>query len=186
MLENTRVDASDPDVIAWRVFARYDFDRFDGVSVSAAATSSAEHDPLSAEKWAVFTARALQSAATPETTPCRASEAGFRFVLHLSALASEQRRSGKLDLARRWTDRIHTLGGLLVARYLDQAFAHLALGEAFSQYHKNAWQTHDRAAIERYLKLALDESLRAVALDPRNEIARFHVEAVSAGGSKTS
>jgi tetratricopeptide (TPR) repeat protein len=190
MLESTTIDASDPDILAWRVFARYDFGQLSaGLSLPPAALSPdgalgglpgipfSEHDHLPAEKWAELAAGALRSAAPPGATPSQTSDAGFRFVLHLSTLASVQRRSGKLDLARDMTDRIHALGKLLVARYPDESFAHLALGEAFFQRQKNAWQIHDRPVIELNLKLALDASLRSVALDPRNEIARFQVEA---------
>ena len=190
MLEESKVDASDPDVMAWRVFARYDFGQSsadlslapagrssDDASVGLPGIASSGHDHLSAENWAELAAGALRVAAPAETTPSQESNAGFRFALHLSTVASAARRLGKLDLARDTTDRIHALGTLLVARYPGEAFAHLALSEAFFQRQKNAWQTQDRAAVEQNLKLALDASLRSVALDPRNEIARFHVEA---------
>ena len=190
MLEDDMIDVGNPDVIAWRTFARYDFGRSsagsslassaaasDGASGRPVEIASSEDEHLTAERWAERAAGALHSAAAFDTTPARASDAGFRFVLHMGALASEQRRSGKLDLARRTTDRIHALGKLLIVRYPDQAFGHLAASEAFLQYHKNAWQTDDRAGIEQNLKLALQESLLALTLDPKNEIARFHVEA---------
>ena len=51
----------------------------------------------------------------------------------------------------------------------------MALSHAYIQIHKNAWQTGDRAAVERYLKLAVDAARHALRLDPDNEIIRRHL-----------
>ena len=62
-------------------------------------------------------------------------------------------------------------------RYPNQAAAHWAVSQAYIQIYKNAWQTDDRAAVERYLKLAVEAARHAVVLDPDNAIARRHLGA---------
>ena len=129
-----------------------------------------EIDHLTAEDWADRVARFLSSIFTTDSMrPLKESEAGYWFIFQsLDARAAAERRTGKLDDARRTVDRIHALAKLLVVRYPDQAAAHLSLTEEFSQRAKNAWQSGDRVAIERNLRQALDESRHALRLDPQN------------------
>jgi hypothetical protein len=51
----------------------------------------------------------------------------------------------------------------------------MALCVAFQQRTKNAWRIHDRAAIERNWRLALDAARHALILDPHNDQARYQV-----------
>ena len=46
------------------------------------------------------------------------------------------------------------------------------MGQAYAQFGKNAWQVDDRAAVERNLRLSVDATQRALALDPDNDVAR--------------
>jgi tetratricopeptide (TPR) repeat protein len=187
MLEEVTVDSGHPEVMAWRIFARCDCDRSSVESSHASASevggsgplsglASSESDRLPADRWAELIADDLRSAATSDMAPPQTCSAGFNFVLHLGAIASGYRRSGNVEEARRTVDRIHAFARMLVARYPDQSFAHLTVGEAYSQLHKNAWQTDDRVALERNLKLALDATLQSLVLDPKSEIARFLVD----------
>ncbi len=128
---------------------------------------------LSHEAWSRATADFLSSTwiATPSDA-IRDSEAGYRVAVLLSNQGSLQRRLGKLGDAQGTADRLLAFGRLLVTRYPDQSSAHLALAEAYAQFYKNAWQSDDRVAVERNLRLSLDTTRRALALDPKNEIAR--------------
>jgi eukaryotic-like serine/threonine-protein kinase len=199
MLAEVTVDAGDPKLVAWRVFAVFDdFELTSADSPLAVAKASgpaeAERSPaigsgqlpvvdfreaerLPTERWAELAASVLHSAAAADATPARRAEAGMYFVGHLSHVAASRRHSGWKDLASRTAERMHALAKLLVTQYPGQASAHIAVGEAFSQLHKNAWQTDDRVAVERTLKLALDAALQALALDPQNAMAFAHVEA---------
>jgi serine/threonine protein kinase/tetratricopeptide (TPR) repeat protein len=91
--------------------------------------------------------------------------------------AASQRRGGRLGLeeAKLTSAFLMELARRLVARYPNQAAAHWVLGHAYNQMHKNAWKTDDRAAVERYLKLAVDAAHRAAVLDPDNAVVRYHL-----------
>jgi tetratricopeptide (TPR) repeat protein len=186
MLLESTVESENPDVMAWRVFLIDGFDRVTSVSSPAstgiapvdgrgslASPGALELDRLSAERWAETVSEHLHSAARAGSPPSLLADAGFRLTSHFCAIAAEQRHAQKLDGARRTTERIVAFANGLVGRYPDQAFAHLALGEAFAQLQKNASQIGDRPVVERNLKLALDAALDALALDPKNEMARF-------------
>ncbi len=51
----------------------------------------------------------------------------------------------------------------------------LFLSWAYFEIHKNAWQTDDRAAVERYLRLDVDAARHALVLDPDNAEVRRHL-----------
>jgi eukaryotic-like serine/threonine-protein kinase len=128
-----------------------------------------EFEGLAAEDWARKVAAVLSSTrSTVSTDPTLESESGSRFIQSLSERAGSERRTSKLDDARRTADRIHALAKLMVARYPDQPAAHLSLAAAFQQRAKNAWRFDDRGAVKRYLELALDEARQALVLDPQN------------------
>jgi hypothetical protein len=97
------------------------------------------------------------------------------FVLRSAVRAAARRHAGRLDQARRVADRLHAVARRLVTRYPDQAVAFWALSQAYIQIQKNAWQTKDRAAIERYLKLAVNAATHALVLDPDNAVVRRHL-----------
>ena len=175
MLADVTVDTGDPAIIAWRVFTQFvDMEWASPRSpVAAPAGDSAvaapevgssrslvfdvhDHGQLPADRWAELAGSVLDSATAANASPARRAEAGFWFVDRLVAVAAKQRRSEQLDLARRTAERIRAFAGRLVARYPGEPFAHLAVGDAFVQLHKNAWRIGDRPTIERTLKLALD------------------------------
>jgi serine/threonine protein kinase len=128
------------------------------------------HDHLTAEDWADRVASFLSPISTTDSMRhLKESEVGYLLIFEsLDPKAAAERHAAKLDDARRTVDRIYALAKLLVARYPDQAAAHLCLSEALSQRAKNAWRTDDRVAIERNLIQALDESRQALRLDPQN------------------
>jgi hypothetical protein len=138
------------------------------------AVSGAERLP--AGDWAERTSRILRAAAPTGLSPAQESQAGYRLVDLMWTTAAAQRHGSRLDAARRTADRMLALARLLVGRHTDQPAAHLALSEAYTQHYKNAWQTDDRPAIERNMRLALDAATRARALDPSNEFARIKVD----------
>jgi hypothetical protein len=176
LLEKVTVDAVDPEIMAWRVFARYGVDCLGAGAGQVRGTGRSDADRKSTETWAERAADGLHLACTPKTTCLQESAAGFEFVLEMAEIASRQRQSGRLDDARHTADRIHAFANQLRNRYPDQSYAHLALGEAFSQLQKNAWKMEDRASVESNLKLALEAAERALALDPKNEKARIEAE----------
>lgn len=100
------------------------------------------------------------------------AEAAYGWVRGAEATAAYQRRTKRLEQARQTADRIYVFAARLVERFPGQAFAHMALGEAYSQFTKNAWKPLDRTAIVRNLRLSVDEVRRALALEPENEFAR--------------
>ncbi len=102
-------------------------------------------------------------------------EEAYRFQLSLTSTASFERRTDKLEKARRTADRMHAFGRLLVSEHPDLPVAHLALSLAFVQFDKNAWPINDRAAIERNLRLAIEEARQALHLDPQDARARDEV-----------
>ena len=188
MLADEMADAGDPKVVAWRVFAAFDdFERTLADSPLAVAYASG---PLNAERspdigsgrlpvvdfreaerpdgtLVRVAASTLHFAAAADATPARRAEAGYCFVGHLSQVAALQRHSGRQDLAGRTAERMHAFAKSLVAQYPDQAFAHIAVGEAFSQMRKNAWQIDDRVAVEQTLKVALDAALSVLLAIPK-------------------
>jgi hypothetical protein len=101
----------------------------------------------------------------------------FVLVCSLSEVAASQRHAGKLDEARRTADRMLALGRTLITRQADQSGGHIALGQAYLQLSKNAWQIKDRSAIEQNLRLCVESMLRALSLDPGNADLRVFTEA---------
>jgi tetratricopeptide (TPR) repeat protein len=192
MLENVPFDAESPEVAAFRVFVRLDFARFrtrSAPTLTAASQDdgSGQTDPLTrlassgadrlpARDWAELAAQALRSAAHADITPAQESQAGYGLIVPLGVMAAEQRHCGQLGEARRTADRMLALGRLLVARHGNHPTAYLALSEAYTQLSKNAWQTDDRAAVERNLRSALDAAVQAQVLDPNSELARFKAD----------
>ncbi len=134
-------------------------------------------EPLSEKEWSREFALFLESTIhASASNPCQEAEAGYMWVETGTATAAYQRRTGKLDDARRVAVGMYSFSLSLVERHPDQPAAHLALGEAYSQLCKNAWQVHDRVTIERNLRLAVDATQRALVLDPNNEIARHAMD----------
>jgi tetratricopeptide (TPR) repeat protein len=192
VFEHVPVEAETAEVVAYRVFAQLDFDRFrtgSAATVTPASwdggsghpdplrkLASPDADRLPAQDWAELALQALRSAARPNLGPAHEPWPGHTLVIRLGNMAAEQRHCGRLDEARRTADRMLALGRLLVARHPGQPFAHLALSEAHIQLYKNAWQTDDLAAVERDMRLALDAALRAQLLDPNSELARLKVD----------
>jgi hypothetical protein len=78
------------------------------------------------------------------------------------------RRSGKIDEAIRYGDRMVAFAQFIAARCPRESASHVLLSEAFTQVAKNAWQSDDRAAIERNWKLALGCAHQALDIDPRD------------------
>lgn len=177
-----------PRIVAWRIHVQSDFTRLiEGASSVPSAMSGdgdrARHDPLSrlvspeanrlpAEVWAELAVEVFDPATHTGTASSMAEVFHPYLCELLSKTASELRRLGRLDEARRVADRLMAFAGRLAARYPNEPDANLALGEAYMQRSKNSWQIKDRAAIERNLKLAIDATQHALALDPNHEVAR--------------
>ena len=123
-----------------------------------------EVDRLPAQNWAELVAQALQSQS--HSGPGKAEEAndGYLLMLLLAQETALQRRSGKLDDARRTADRMLALGRLFVERHPNQMIAYLALSHAYAQLYKNAWPVKDLVTVKRNLKLALDAAFKACLL----------------------
>ena len=130
---------------------------------------------LTDDSWAEVASQALHATAGPSLDPTQLAQIGLEWALRLTA-AAEYRHSNKLDEARRKADQMLALARLLVARFPNEPAAHLALGETYMQFSKNAWQIHDRAAIERNLRLAIDATQHALNLDPKHALARVLME----------
>lgn len=113
-----------------------------------------------------------------DRVPTQEAEAVYLLQDLLSERASHQRRSDKLEDARRTADQMHAFARLLVSKHPDQSSAHLALSLAFKQFAKDAWQIKDRSAIERTWKLALEEARQALHFDPQDARARREVIAL--------
>ena len=64
----------------------------------------------------------------------------------------------------------------LASRYPNEPDSHLAIGESYMQFYKNAWQVDDRATIEQAMRLAIDVTQHAVDLDPKDSVARAILE----------
>lgn len=192
LIDGFSAEGDNPMIVAWRIHVRSDFTRLiDGESSVPSATSGevkpARKDPLTrlespeanrfpADVWAELAAEVFG----PTTGTGTASSLTVSFPPYLCHLlagtASELRRIGRLEEARRVADRLLAFGRLLVERYPERPAAYLVLGEAHMQLDKNAWQTGDRAAVERNLELAIEATQQALALDPNHELARFHLD----------
>ncbi len=184
-LDNDPRGASEPAVAIYRVFAHEDLRQL-GASGRTGPTGSAavpgmdplsrlispQADRLSAEDWASLL---VQFHSVRPTS--RGVNPVFEAVVVecFFARLAERRRFGRLEEARRLADRLHAFGRQLVARYPDRAAAHWTLSHAYIQIHKNAYKTGDRAAVEKYLRLAVDESRRALILDPDNAVVRHNL-----------
>src|SRR5262249_26041765 len=136
---------------------------------------SPEADDLGPEDWAsVFIEMLSMGPTSGGISPILEPDSIGSFVLRSASRAAARRHADRLDQARRVADRLHAVAGRLVARYPDQAVAHWALSQAYVQIYKNAYQTDDRADVERYLKLAVNEATQALVLDPDNAVVRRH------------
>jgi serine/threonine protein kinase/tetratricopeptide (TPR) repeat protein len=102
-------------------------------------------------------------------------ETGYLLQRSLAEQASDERKRGRFDDARRRVGRMHALGRLLVTTYPDCSAAHLALSEAFRQSAKERFQTNDLTAVERSWKRALDEARQAVLVNSQDARARHNV-----------
>jgi hypothetical protein len=165
-----------PIIAIWRTLTRLDLHEFDVGLSSAPASSPDEADPLlrlaspeadvlGAENWAELVARSL----TSDPAPIDLSDHyAYMFIERLATRVAHQRHMGRIDEARRSTERMYAFARLLVTRYPGGAAAHLAMSQSYKQMAKNAWRTHDLVAVERNWKLAIDADRRALALDPEN------------------
>ena len=181
-LDDSPLAVSDPRLVVRRVLAHEDLRRFNDRDTSVSRVSvgtkkadalsrllSSDADRMSAEVWAELFARVLGSTtANVGTSPSLESEAEYFLTDLLGIRCADRRRSGDLEEARRTAERMRSVSSLLVSRHPDQAAAHLALSRAFEHIAKNAWQINDRAAIEQYWKLAIDETRRALLIDPQH------------------
>ena len=124
-------------------------------------------DDLGADDWADRVTKFLSSIlGTGTIDPGEESELVYSLTqLHCGAAAS-QRRAGKLDEARRTTDRILALAKLMISRYPDEPAAHLSLRAALMQRAKDAWEIDDRVTVEWTWKLALEEARHAGSIPP--------------------
>jgi serine/threonine protein kinase len=189
MLDNDPHGASDPAITLRRVFAHEDLrqlgtnGRYElNASAVVAGTDplsrliSPEADDLSAEDWAsAFIQLLSMSPTSGGTSPTLEPDVIESFVLCIANRAAERRHANRPDQARQVADRLHAVARQLVTRYPNQATAHWALSYAYIQIHKNAWQTSDRATVERYLKLGVDTARHALVLDPGNSVVRRHL-----------
>jgi tetratricopeptide (TPR) repeat protein len=165
-----------PIIAIWRTLTRLDLLEFHAGASSAPAScpdgadpllrlASSEADVLGAERWAELVARSLTSSPAPFDL---SSNYAYDFVELLGRRVACQRRIGRIDEARRSTERMYAFARLLVTRFPGGTGAHLALSESYKQMAKNAWRTDDRVAVGRNWKLAIDAARRALALDPLN------------------
>ena len=141
-----------------------------------AMLGSPEADRLPAPIWANLAARALHIGDGSRRATFRESAAAYQFTRQLQAVASDQRNSQRLAAAVQTADRFVCLARLLVERNPNDAAAHLVLADAYDQVKKNAWRVEDRAAIERNLRLSIDENKDALDLAPYDEVARNEME----------
>ena len=189
MLDDVRVEVNNPQIAIRRVFAHDDLRRFNVNSSSETSVPvganerdalsrllSQEADHHSAETWGELLVEVLRSTPGGGNSPSLETEAGYHFTNLLAERAAAERSYGHLDEARRIADRVHAFASRLAARYANEPDAHLALGEAYMQFYKNAWQIHDWATIERYLRLAIDATQHALLLDPKHAVARVLLE----------
>ncbi len=185
MLDNDPRGAGDPAAAILRVFACEDLRQLETNGRSRPTESPAvpgtnalsrlispQADELSAESWASLLVQLLSvRPASGGAAPVLEAHIVDCFFIRIA----ERRNSGRLEEARRLADRFHAFARQLVARYPNHAAAHWALSHAGIQIHKNACKTGDRAGIERYLTLAVDEARHAVILDPDNALLRHHL-----------
>ena len=132
-----------------------------------------EIDHLNVEDWADRVAKLLSSIfATDSMRPLKECLAGYWFIGNaLCRKAAAERHAGDSMALAGQSTGFDALAKLLVARYPDDAIAHLCLCDALSERANNAWRTHDRVAIERNWRLALDETRQVVRLNPHNATA---------------
>jgi tetratricopeptide (TPR) repeat protein len=189
MLADDPRGASDPAMAIRRVFAHEDLRQLgtNGRSEPTASRAapgtdalsrliSPEADDLGPEDWASVVIEILSMGPTTGgTSPILEPDSIGSFVSRAASRAAARRHAGRLDQARQIADRLHAFARRLVARYPDQAAAHWALSQAYVQIYKNAWQTADRAAIERYLKLAVNAATHALVLDPDSAVVCRHL-----------
>lgn len=153
----------DPVVAIWRVLARLHLHEFQTGPASNSAPPSGDTDSLellassetekrSAESWAKLVACCL--AASPASIN-PANHHLHRFAVRLVERMAWLRRSDKTAEAIRHGDRMLAFAQLIAARYPREPASHVLLSEAFTQLAKNAWQTGDRAAVERNWRLTL-------------------------------
>ena len=192
MLASLPADAEDLQVVCSRIIVQWELDRLIKGRPSPPASeprtvlpnpmdnvvrlASPEADRLSPQSWAELAIRALREGSGRRKIPVDEADSSYGLIGHMGELAALHRRTGALDEASRVAERMLALGRLLVEHNPNRPMAHIGLSEAYIQINKNAWQTHDRAAIGKNLRLSLDAALRALVLDPNNEIARYFVE----------
>jgi tetratricopeptide (TPR) repeat protein len=171
----------DTRIRSWRVLVHCDFIRMiEGAPSDPTETSSngeaspldqlsrlasPEGDRFSVRFGAETAYDALKPASLVHWGPHVHCEAGSFLCLHLSGTASKLRRLGKVDEARRVADRILAIALLMVERDPKRPAGYLALGDAYSQFSKNAWPSEDLDTVEEYLKRAVDATGEAVKLD---------------------
>jgi eukaryotic-like serine/threonine-protein kinase len=183
MLDAVPKDDGTPGIAIWRTLVRLDLHLFKAATSTASAPRPDEADPLSrltgpeadklaAEDWAELVARCLSS------SPGALDLCGnytHTFIQYLGSRIAWQRNSGRMAEARHSADRLHAFARLLVERYPAQSRPHLAMCESFKQMAKNARHPEDRAAVEKYLTLAIEEARQALVLDSRDARAASEV-----------
>ncbi len=138
------------------------------LAMAAAAPASDDPKAVASSLLAEFDAR------------CEASGASSRFrtdlVECLSQLgcvaALEARRAGRLGEARRNIGWMIAMGGMLDDRAEVLGGGHAMASRAHEQVAKLGWVEDDRAAIERGLRAALVEAVRAVDAAPEEAVPR--------------
>jgi serine/threonine protein kinase/tetratricopeptide (TPR) repeat protein len=183
MLDEVPSDDGDPMIPIWRILVRVDLHPFKAGLPPAPASRPDEVDPLArlassdadeldAESWAELVARSLSSSPASRD---HHTDSLYYFIGNLCGRMAWQRRSDRIEEARRDAGRMHAFARLLIARNPGQPVAHFALRAAFTQMAKNAWKIEDRTAVERNWRLALDEARRALVLDPQDARAASEV-----------
>ncbi len=192
MLADVSGDIESPQIAVCRIITGYELDRLNARAGPATAfawrddgggrvdpvvmLASPEADRLPARSWAELALGGLRAPSHSGIGPSEEAEAGYALITYLFKMAAAQRHDGKREDARRTADRMLSLGRLLVERRPSQPASHIAISEAYMQLSKNAWRFDDQAAVERNLKLAVDATQHALALDPGDEHARFLFE----------
>jgi serine/threonine protein kinase len=189
LVENPEIENDAVLAPALRLLAQVDWMLFiDGSRSTSAARTAADvtgalpplarltspADPSqSPREWALIAAAALKAADADKLAAARQESGDSHRLMHrLGEIASLFRRNDEPEKARCVTARMLALGSHVVAIYSDEPAAHLALGQAYFQLSKDAWQTDDRSAAETYLKLALESAQQARLRDPQSEIAQ--------------
>jgi tetratricopeptide (TPR) repeat protein len=148
----------------------------DAPLATAAGLGSDADDRLPAEAWARSAARALRFDDPGRPATYRESRAAVLFTTWIKTSASDHRKRGRLDQARRNVERLAAFARLVVERNPDDPTGLLVLADSCEQAGKNAWRVDDRATVRIALRRAIEANRRALDLAPYDELARHELE----------